>query len=110
MIEHIRKYSGLTIVILVVIFISFFFMDTSSMRGMSGSPTVMRIDGRGYTEKEFRRLGAGASELIMGTARSGDFGLYQAFMPLFGARPTPDSFATSSNRLPARLAKSSETP
>lgn len=84
MIEHIRKYSGLMIVVLVVVFISFFFMDTSSMRGMSGSPTVMRIDGRSYTEKDFRRLGAGASELIIGTARSGDFGLYQAFMPLFG--------------------------
>lgn len=84
MIEQIRKYSGLTIVVLVVVFISFFFMDTQSMQGSIGSPTVMRIDGRNYSEKDYRRLGSGSYETIIGIARAGDFGLYQAFMPLFG--------------------------
>lgn len=84
MIEHIRKYSGLMIFVLVLIFISFFFMDAGSMQGTSGSPTVLKIDGRSYNEKDYRRLGAGAYELIGATARSGDFGLYQAYMPLFG--------------------------
>ncbi|RYD25584.1 MAG: hypothetical protein EOP87_24160, partial [Verrucomicrobiaceae bacterium] len=54
------------------------------MKGPIGSPTVMRIDGRGYSEKDYRRLGSGAYEVIMGTARAGDFGLYQAYMPLIG--------------------------
>jgi len=84
MIEHIRKYSGLMIVVLVVVFISFFFMDTQHMKGPTGSPTVMRIDGRSYTEKDYRRLGSAAYEVIVSTARAGDFGLYQAYMPLFG--------------------------
>ncbi len=84
MIEQIRKYSGLTIVVLVVVFISFFFMDTQSMKGPIGSPTIVRIDGRGYSEKDYRRLGSGSYEVITGTARAGDFGLYQAYIPLFG--------------------------
>lgn len=83
MIEHIRKYSGLMIVVLVVVFVSFLFTG-NSMPKMGGSAPVMKIDGRGYDEKEFRRLGTGAYEVILGAARSGDFGLYQAFMPLFG--------------------------
>jgi peptidyl-prolyl cis-trans isomerase D len=84
MIEQIRKYSGLSIVVLAVVFISFFFMDTQSMQGPSGSPTVMRIDGRGYSEKDYLRLGSGGHQIITGVAQSGDFALFQAFMPLFG--------------------------
>lgn len=84
MIEHIRKYSGLMIVVLVVVFISFFFMDTRSMQGASGSPTVVKIDGRSYTEKDYRIMGKGGYDVVRGVAGAGDFGFYQAFMPLFG--------------------------
>ena len=41
MIEQMRKYSGLMIVILVIVFISFFFMDTRSMQGLAGAPSVV---------------------------------------------------------------------
>jgi len=93
MIEHIRKYSGLMIVVLVVIFISFLLMDTNSMRGMAGGTPVIKIDGRGYTEKEFRRGGSGAYEIIGGAMQSGDFGLYQAFIPLLSRATSQEDVA-----------------
>lgn len=93
MIEHIRKYSGLMIVVLVVIFISFLLMDTGSMRGMAGGTPVIKIDGRGYTEKEFRRGGSGAYEIIGGAMQSGDFGLYQAFIPLLSRATSQEDVA-----------------
>lgn len=93
MIENIRKYSGLTIVVFAIVFISFLFIDTNSMRGMSGSPTVMKIGGRNYTEKEFRVLGAASAELIMGLGQSGDFPLLLAYSPLFGNRFEQDGMA-----------------
>lgn len=96
MIEHIRKYSGLMIVVLVLVFISFFFMDTRSMQGLTGEPSVIKIGGHGYSDKQFRRTGAGAYELIVGAAQAGDFSLYQAFIPLFGR-------ATGRDEVPKQL-------
>jgi len=79
MIENIRKYTGLMIVVFVILFISFFFLDSSSMRGL-GSGGAIKIDGRVYNEKEFRRLGPNSLDLTQGLARSGDFGLYSFLM------------------------------
>lgn len=93
MIEHIRKYSGLMIVVLVVIFISFLLMDTRSMQGGLGGTPVIKIDGRGYTEKEFRRGGSGAYEIIGGAMQSGDFGLYQAYIPLLSRATSQEDVA-----------------
>jgi peptidyl-prolyl cis-trans isomerase D len=93
MIENIRKYSGLMIVVLVVVFISFFFMDTQSMRGMTGAPPVIKIDGRGYSEKDFRRGGSGSYEIIGGAMQLGDFGLYQAFIPLLSRATSQEDVA-----------------
>jgi hypothetical protein len=83
MIENIRKYTGLMIVVFVILFISFFFLDSSSMRGL-GSAGVIKIDGRVYSEKEFRRLGSSSLDLTQGLARSGDFGLYSFLMTMTG--------------------------
>ncbi|MEX1116146.1 MAG: SurA N-terminal domain-containing protein [Akkermansiaceae bacterium] len=79
MIENIRKYTGLTMVILVILFVSFLFLDSSSVQNMGGQ-AVMKIGNRTYSDKEFRSLGSGAYELTSGLARSGDFGLYQFLM------------------------------
>lgn len=89
MIENIRKYTGLMIVVFVILFISFFFMDSSSMRGL-GSGGFIKIDGRVYSEKEFRRLGSSSLDLTQGLARSGDFGLYSFLMSLSGDASGPD--------------------
>jgi peptidyl-prolyl cis-trans isomerase D len=79
MIENIRKYTGLTMVILVILFVSFLFLDSSSVQNMGGQ-AVMKIGNRTYSDKEFRSLGSEAYELTSGLARSGDFGLYQFLM------------------------------
>jgi hypothetical protein len=82
MIENLRKYTGLIIVIFVILFISFFFMDTSSVRNLGSGHPVMKIAGRTYSDKEFNTLGNSSLELTSSLARSGDFGLYQFLMGL----------------------------
>lgn len=81
MIENLRKYTGLMIVVFVILFISFFFLDTSSVRNMNSGQPVLKIAGRTYNDKEFRTLGSSSLELVGGLAGSGDYALYQ-FMPL----------------------------
>ncbi|MEI6819263.1 MAG: SurA N-terminal domain-containing protein [Verrucomicrobiota bacterium] len=82
MIENIRKYTGLMIVVFVTLFISFLFLDTRSVRNMSGGHAVMKIAGRTYNDKEYRSLGTGSFELTRNLASAGDFGLYQFLMGL----------------------------
>ncbi|MGL5017308.1 MAG: SurA N-terminal domain-containing protein [Luteolibacter sp.] len=82
MIENLRKYTGLIIVIFVILFISFFFMDTSSVRNLDSGQAMLKIAGRTYSDKEFNRLGTSSLELTSSLARSGDFGLYQFLMGL----------------------------
>jgi hypothetical protein len=82
MIENLRKYTGLMIVVFVILFISFFFLDSSSVRNMGGGQAVLKIAGRTYSDKEFNNLGKASLELTSNLARSGDFGLYQFLMGL----------------------------
>lgn len=82
MIENIRKYTGLMIVVFVILFISFFFLDTRSVRNMSGGQAILKIAGRTYNDKEFNNLGKASFELTSNLVRSGDFGLYQFLMGL----------------------------
>ena len=82
MIENIRKYTGLMIVVFVILFISFFFLDSRSVRNMSSGRAMLKIAGRTYDDKEYHSLGAGAFELTRNLASSGDIGLYQFLMGL----------------------------
>ena len=82
MIENIRKYTGLMIVVFVILFISFFFLDTGSVRNMGGGEAVLKIAGRTYNDKEFRTLGTASHDLAMSLAQTGDFGIYQFVMAL----------------------------
>ncbi len=82
MIENIRKYTGLMTVIFVILFISFFFLDSRSVRNMGGGQAVLKIAGRTYYDKEYNNLGTSSFELASNLARSGDFGLYQFLMSL----------------------------
>jgi hypothetical protein len=82
MIENLRKYTGLIIVIFVILFISFYFRDTSSVRNMNSGQAILKIAGRTYSDKEFNTLGTSSLELTSNLARSGDFGLYQFLMGL----------------------------
>ena len=66
-------------VILVVLFVSFLFLDSRSVRNVGGH-SVIKVADRTYSDKEFKTLGEGSFELVQALARSGDFGLYQFFM------------------------------
>lgn len=80
MIENLRKYSGLMIVIFVILFISFFFLDSRSVRNMSSGRAMMKIAGRTYNDKEYNNLGTSPFQLAYGLAGRGDFGLVQFVM------------------------------
>ncbi|MGL4400182.1 MAG: SurA N-terminal domain-containing protein [Luteolibacter sp.] len=93
MIENLRKYTGLIIVIFVILFISFFFMDTSSVRNLDSGQAMLKIAGRTYSDKEFNKLGTSSLELTSSLARSGDFGLYQFLMGLSSGATSQDDAA-----------------
>jgi SurA N-terminal domain len=76
MIENIRKYTGLTIVIIVILFISFLFLDSKSVRNVGGHDAI-KIADVNYSDKELNTLGKSGLDLAYGFARSGDFGIYE---------------------------------
>lgn len=81
MIENLRKYTGLTMVILVILFISFLFLDSSSIRNVGGH-AVIKVADRTYNDKEFKTLGSGAYELVTALGSSGNYELFQFRMTL----------------------------
>ncbi|MGJ8698013.1 MAG: hypothetical protein ACSHYF_16965 [Verrucomicrobiaceae bacterium] len=54
MIENIRKYTGLMIVVLVLLFIGLVFLENSFSSAFAGKP-AMEVAGQKISEKEFRR-------------------------------------------------------
>lgn len=83
MIENIRKYTGLIIFFMALVVFSLVIgIKDDLFRGGVGGQGILKIDGRIYSDKEFRNLGSGAFELTSSLARAGDFGLYQFLMGL----------------------------
>lgn len=72
MIENIRKYTGLIIVVIVVLLLGFIFMDTSGFfRQSAAGSTYATVDGRNYTQTEFINLGSAPMQMA-GSIRSFD--------------------------------------
>lgn len=63
MIENLRKYTGLIIVLFVLVIIGFVFMDASSMRSGGGGVPYIKVAGRTYNDKEFNQLGSSAYQV-----------------------------------------------
>ena len=107
MIEHLRKYTGLIIVLFVLVIIGFIFMDTSTMRASQGGAPYLKVDGRTYTDREFTNLGAAAYELTQNLAQSGDFQLYTFLFTLAGDARSQDQAQENffANRIILRKAK-----
>jgi hypothetical protein len=83
MIEHLRKYTGLSIVIFAIAIIAFVLGDYSRGSGrMSGGSTVMKIAGRGYSDKDLNKFGKSGLDLTTGLVQSGSFDLYQFLLGL----------------------------
>ena len=81
MIENIRKYSGLIMVVLVVSALAFILGDYNrSSRALDSGHGVIRVAGRTYDEKEFRNLGHNGYELTGALAGAGDYSLYSDFL------------------------------
>ncbi len=76
MIENLRKYSGLMIVIFVILFISFFFLGRGSMGNYSSGRPMLKIAGRTYSDTEYHALGSGPLELASTLASSGEYSIY----------------------------------
>jgi len=107
MIENLRKYTGLIIVIFVLVIIGFIFMDTSSIRASRGGAPVMKIEGRNYTDKEFNNLGTSSYELTQSLMQYGDFQFYSFLIGLAGNAQSQDQAKENFfvNRILLRSAK-----
>ena len=107
MIEHLRKYTGLIIVIIVLVLIGFLFMDTSTIRASQGGSPYLKVAGRNYTNTEYRKLGAAAYELTQTLMQSGDFSLYPFLLTMAGDAQSPEQAEENffSNRILLRSAK-----
>lgn len=85
MIENIRKYTGLIIVLFVLVIIGFLFMDYGNMSGAgAGGRPYIKVDGRTYTDKEFNQLGSSSYQVTQTLAQSGDFQLYSFLFGMAG--------------------------
>jgi hypothetical protein len=107
MIENLRKYTGLIIVLFVLVLIGFLFMDTSAMRSGGGGRPYIKVDGRTYTDKEFSNLGVSAYQLTQSLAQSGDFPLYSFLFGMSGDAQSQDKAMQNffANRMLLRSAK-----
>ncbi|MBG7608107.1 MAG: SurA N-terminal domain-containing protein [Verrucomicrobia bacterium] len=107
MIEHLRKYTGLIIVIIVLVLIGFLFMDTSSIRASQGGAPYLKVEGRNYTDKEYRKIGSTAYELTQSLMQSGDFSLYPFLITLAGNAKSQEQAEENffTNRILLRSAK-----
>lgn len=90
MIENLRKYTGLIIVLFVLVLIGFLFMDTSTMRASQGGAPYVKVAGRTYTDKEFSHLGSSAYQLTQSLAQGGDYQLYTFLFTLAGDARSED--------------------
>ena len=94
MIENLRKYTGLIIVLFVLVIISFFLMDYGNMnRGSNSGMPYIKVAGRTYNDKEFNNLGSSAYQLTQSLAQSGDM---QLFSFLFGISGNAEFGSTKS--------------
>lgn len=107
MIEHLRKYTGLIIVLFVLVIIGFVFLDSSSIRATQSGAPYLKVAGRNYTEPEYRKLGKASYELTQSLMQTGDFSLYPFLLTLAGDAQSPqqaeENFFT--NRILLRSAK-----
>ena len=80
MIENLRKYTGLIIFVIALLFVGLaFFGDTASMgQGNPGDPPAISIDGRNYSYTEYQKGASATRQLAMG------LGLYEFVSTLGG--------------------------
>lgn len=76
MIENLRKYTVLIIVLFVLVIVGFILMDTNNMQKSRGGIPVLKIATRTYTDGDLLKLGSAGHELSMALFQAGDFEVY----------------------------------
>jgi len=85
MIEHLRKYTGLIIFVIALLFVGLaFFGDSASLSRGTNDPAVISVDGNSYSMSEFRKMGESSRSLGM------SMGLYEFISTLGGFGGTND--------------------
>ncbi|MBR9760632.1 hypothetical protein GYB43_09975 [bacterium] len=69
MIENIRKYTGLMIVVLVLLFIGLVFLGDTARNSFAGRP-VMEVNGVAVSQKEFDRMSGNALQIPSALAQA----------------------------------------
>lgn len=107
MIENLRKYTGLIIVLVVLVLVGFLFMDTSTMRAAGSGAPYLKIAGRQYSDKEFNHLGNSSYQLVQTLMQSGNYDLYSFLLPMVGKAQSESQMVENffTNRILLREAK-----
>ncbi len=107
MIENLRKYTVVIIILFVLVIIGFVLMDTSRMNKSQGGIPVLKIAGRSYTDGDLNKYGANGYQLTMAIVQSGDYQLFGFLTMLTGnatnEKDVSENFFT--NRMLLRAAK-----
>ncbi len=107
MIENLRKYTVLIIILFVLVIIGFVLMDTSNMSKSQGGVPALKIAGRTYTDGDLNKYGANGYQLTMAIVQSGDYQLF-GFLTMLAGDATSESEISDnffSNRMLLRAAK-----
>jgi predicted DNA-binding protein (UPF0251 family) len=111
MIENLRKYTVLIVILFVLVIIGFFLMDANTMQKSQGGMPILKIANRTYTDSDVRKVGASGFELAQSLAYPGgyniDFEVFKFTNALKG-NPSSDYEAAENffiNRILLRSAK-----
>ena len=94
MIENLRKYTVLIIILFVLVIIGFVLMDTNKMSKSSGGIPVLKIAGSTYTDGDLLKNGSSAYELTVALFQAGDYQVYGFLSMLTGNNPEDDAKET----------------
>jgi|GEM_PF-1448937 len=95
MIENIRKYTGLMIVVFVLLFLGLLFMQGGSNQAGGSGPVVLTAHGTAYPQTSYRRLGENPVRLLQELSGNS----FQARIALLGYLY---EMASSNDSLPSR--------
>jgi len=94
MIENLRKYTVLIIILFVLVIVGFVLMDTNKMSNSSGGIPVLKIAGSTYTDGDLLKNGSSAYELTVALFQAGDYQVYGFLNMLSGNDPAGDAKET----------------
>jgi hypothetical protein len=64
MLEHIRKYTGLMFVVLILLFLGLVFFGDVSGGSLGSGPAIVEANGQGYSQQDYQRLAENPIRLL----------------------------------------------